>query len=68
MSAKNTTSIVFNAKLQIAGGFEDNVSYSLKKTYFPKFINTFALRKAKIIYNFGLSECNRVKTVMQRWF
>ena len=24
-------------------------------------INTIALRKAKIAYNFGLSECNRVK-------
>ena len=23
--------------------------------------NLFALRKAKIIYDFGLSECNRVK-------
>ena len=26
-------------------------------------INPFALRKAKIAYNFGLSECNRVKLV-----
>ena len=25
-------------------------------------INPFALRKAKIVYIFGLSECNRVKT------
>ena len=25
-------------------------------------INPTALRKAKIVYNFGLSECNRVKT------
>ena len=24
-------------------------------------INPFALRKAKIVYNFGLYECNRVK-------
>ena len=24
-------------------------------------INPVALRKAKIVYNFGLSECNRVK-------
>ena len=24
--------------------------------------NPFALRKAKIVYNFGLSECNRVKS------
>ena len=25
------------------------------------FLNPIALRKAKIVYNFGLSECNRVK-------
>ena len=25
--------------------------------------NPIALRKAKIVYNFGLSECNRVKQV-----
>ena len=25
-----------------------------------EFINPVALRKAKIVYNFGLSECNRV--------
>ena len=24
-------------------------------------INPIALRKAKIVYNFGLSECNRIK-------
>ena len=24
-------------------------------------LNPIALRKAKIVYNFGLSECNRVK-------
>ena len=27
----------------------------------PIWINPFALRKAKIAYNFALSECNRVK-------
>ena len=26
--------------------------------------NSFALRKAKIVYNFGLSECNRVRRYM----
>ena len=31
-----------------------------KKTYL--LLNPIALRKAKIVYNFGLSECNRVKT------
>ena len=25
------------------------------------YVNSIALRKAKIVYNFGLSECNRVK-------
>ena len=25
------------------------------------FINPIALRKAKIVYNFGLSECNRIE-------
>ena len=24
-------------------------------------VNPIALRKAKIVYNFGLSECNRIK-------
>ena len=27
------------------------------------FVNPIALRKAKIVYNFGLSECNKVKKV-----
>ena len=27
----------------------------------PSHLNPFALRKTKIVYNFGLSECNRVK-------
>ena len=27
-------------------------------------INPIALRKAKIVYNFGLSECNRVKLII----
>ena len=31
------------------------------ETYFGEVINPIALRKAKIAYNFGLSECNRVK-------
>ena len=28
-------------------------------------VNPIALRKAKIVYNFGLSECNRFKIVGQ---
>ena len=28
---------------------------------FPLSFNPTALRKAKIVYNFGLSECNRIK-------
>ena len=29
--------------------------------YYGQLFNPIALRKAKIVYNFGLSECNRVK-------
>ena len=29
------------------------------KIYLTPFFNPIALRKAKIVYNFGLSECNR---------
>ena len=29
-------------------------------------VNPIALRKAKIVYNFGLSECKRVKIVKTR--
>ena len=28
-------------------------------------LNPFALRKAKIVYSFGLSDCNRVKRSLQ---
>ena len=31
------------------------------KLYTILYLNPVALRKAKIVYNFGLSECNRVK-------
>ena len=31
-------------------------------------LNPIALRKAKIAYNFGLSECNRVKGIKLVWF
>ena len=32
----------------------------------PSKINPIALRKAKIVCNFGLSECNRVKRCLTR--
>ena len=32
--------------------------------YVQYMLNPIALRKAKIVWNFGLSECNRVKHVM----
>ena len=37
--------------------------YTTERTYkmFIKLFNPIALRRAKIAYNFGLSECNRVK-------
>ena len=34
---------------------------TLAQSLFSVCINPIALRKAKIVYNFGLSECNRVK-------
>ena len=40
-------------------------SVSSNRMYFlllDDLVNPIALRKAKIVYNFGLSECNRVKT------
>ena len=30
-------------------------------SHIPDIVNPIALRKTKIVYNFGLSECNRVK-------
>ena len=36
-------------------------SFQAKGSQPTLFLNTIALRKAKIVYNFGLSECNRVK-------
>ena len=33
----------------------------LNKSLTNNFVNLIALRKAKIVCNFGLSECNRVK-------
>ena len=35
-----------------------------KMAKFFFFFNPIALRKAKIVYNFGLSECNRVNSHM----
>ena len=37
-------------------------AFSLKSLKISQNFNPIALRKAKIVYNFGLSECNRVKT------
>ena len=37
---------------------------SLNNLLFKSFINPTALKKAKIVYNFGLSECMRVKTCL----
>ena len=38
-----------------------NVNQLQSKTLRMTIVNSIALRKAKIAYNFGLSECNRVK-------
>ena len=43
-----------------------NTEITLKSSLKPALTNPVALRKAKIVYNFGLSECNRVKAVKIR--
>ena len=40
--------------------FHSSVTSALSKAYVCA-LNPTALRKAKIVYKFGLSECNRVK-------
>ena len=43
-------------------GYSEKTFLILPKNHFLwSLINSIALRKAKIVYNFGLSECNRVK-------
>ena len=37
--------------------------FAIKSTNLNQALNPVALRKAKILCNFGLSECNRVKVV-----
>ena len=39
------------------------ISWALDKNLL---LNPIALRKAKIVYNFGLSECNRVKVTLKQ--
>ena len=41
----------------------ENQTYTGQNRETPHF-NPIALRKAKIVSNFGLSECNRVKTTL----
>ena len=38
----------------------DHLCFGLKRATLLWRFNSIALRKAKIVYNFGLSECNRV--------
>ena len=38
--------------------------YKLFKLEKPVSFNPIALKKAKIVYNFGLTECNRVYTIL----
>ena len=44
------------------------MSKSIALPYFLLFFTLYpiALRKAKIVYNFGLSECNRVKLLISQ--
>ena len=57
--------ICFNSAIFTKGNsFYNFLLASLDEEALPKwgsFLNTIALRKAKIVYSFGLSECNRVK-------
>ena len=58
-------------KVGFSGDFFDIFSYFTSETYivvslYTCPLNPIALRKAKIVYNFGLSECNRVKEVLWR--
>ena len=58
-------------KVGFSGDFFDNFSYFTSETYIVVSLytcpsNPIALRKAKIVYNFGLSECNTVKAVLMR--
>ena len=52
--------IIMDAKLKMVVAFPESVFISVRT-----FINPIALRKAKIAYNFGLSECSRAKTTLQ---
>ena len=46
-----------------SGELKTHCIFDMKLTKFIKgMFNLIALRKAKIVYNFGLFECNRVKT------
>ena len=46
------------------GGKTANVNVASPEKV-PIYLNTIALIKAKLVYNFGLSECNRVKKAMK---
>ena len=45
------------------GGKEENAKVASPESV-PIHLNPVALRKAKIIYNFGLTECNRINNVL----
>ena len=46
-----------------SNGSIDAWNQIINSTAVLRFINTTAVRKAKIVYNFGLSECNGVKNM-----
>ena len=53
-------STLFYKGRQLFAFVDDVIFPKLGSKFLP--FNTFALRNAKIIYNFGFSECNRVKS------
>ena len=46
------------------GSNSSQMGSALKRKNLP--LNPIALRKDKIVYNFGLSECNRVKEQIEK--
>ena len=64
---------ILEALLKPFGSGELNTEHYNHQSYVSKhkissrsacIFNPMALRKAKIVYNFGLSECNRVKVII----
>ena len=51
------------AKKHRRSGRSESMSFDLLAGRRSECFNPIALRKAKIVYNLGLSECNRIKVI-----